>query len=86
LCSIGAETDIVGKHNILFMSTGVVGGHARAVVYGTGMNTALGKIQKDVQDVEADDTPLQKKIGQFGTQLQVRCRGVRVWHPWHPRR
>ena len=58
------------------MSTGIVGGRAKAIVTGTGMNTALGAIQTDVQEADNDeDTPLQKKIGEFGNQLQVRAQG-----------
>lgn len=70
--SVAEDADITGKHNILFMSTGIVGGRGKAVVVGTGMNTALGAIQKNVEEADNDeDTPLQKKIGEFGNQLQV---------------
>ena len=47
--SVSADSDLSGKHNILFMSTGIVGGRGKAVVTATGMNTALGSIQKDVE-------------------------------------
>jgi magnesium-transporting ATPase (P-type) len=81
--SVAEDTDITGKHNILFMSTGIVGGRGKAVVVGTGMNTALGAIQKDVEEADNDeDTPLQKKIGEFGNQLQVTaspCPGTAAW-------
>ncbi len=32
-CSLREDTDITGKHNLLFMSTGIVGGRAKSVVY-----------------------------------------------------
>jgi len=68
---VSEDVDITGKVNILFMSTGIVGGRGKAVVIGTGMNTALGAIQKDVEEADNnEDTPLQKKIGEFGNQLQ----------------
>lgn len=69
---VADDADLSGKHNMVYMSTGIVGGRAKAIVTGTGMRTALGAIQKDVQDADTnEDTPLQKKIGEFGNQLQV---------------
>ena len=84
--SVVGDTDIVGKHNLMFMSTGIVGGRAKGVVIATGMHTALGHIQKDVQDADNnEDTPLQKKIGEFGNQLQVRS-SLRLAMSTHARR
>ncbi len=46
-------------------------GKAIAVVTNTGMTTEIGKIQSAVQDAgkEEEDTPLSKKLDEFGTQL-----------------
>ncbi len=52
-------------------STTVSNGKVLAVVTSIGMQTEIGKIQSAVQDAEKEeeDTPLSKKIDEFGTQL-----------------
>jgi uncharacterized protein (DUF2062 family) len=59
--------------NLLYMGTSVVSGKARALVYSTGMNTELGKIAGMIQNVKSNDTPLQKKLEQFGKWIVVSC-------------
>mmetsp|Transcript_17301 Transcript_17301/g.36124 ORF Transcript_17301/g.36124 Transcript_17301/m.36124 type:complete len:1046 (+) Transcript_17301:289-3426(+) len=67
------DEDLVvqAKTNILFATTTVVGGMARAVVVDTGMKTEIGKIQLAVQGAaeEEEDTPLKKKLDEFGDML-----------------
>jgi sodium/potassium-transporting ATPase subunit alpha len=48
--------------NILFAGTALVRGRARAVVFGTGMNSELGKIANLTQAIEAEQSPLQKQL------------------------
>ncbi len=51
------------------------------VLLQTGMHTELGRIQKNVEEADThEDTPLQKKIGQFGNQLQVLVYTARTAH------
>jgi Ca2+ transporting ATPase len=57
------------KKNIVFSGTNVAAGKARGVVIGTGLNTAIGRISKEMTDTEAIKTPLQQKLDQFGEQL-----------------
>ena len=47
------------KRCILFMSTTVQHGHARAVVVATGMRTDFGRTFQEMKDVEQRKTPLQ---------------------------
>lgn len=59
------------RKNMLFSSTVVTYGNASGVVVSTGMNTAIGSIQKEVQAAaeEEEDTPLKKKLDRFGLTL-----------------
>ena len=56
---------------MLFSSTIVNYGSAIGVVVYTGMNTAIGRVQKEVQEAaqEEEDTPLKKKLNDFGELL-----------------
>jgi len=69
------------KKNILFSGTNVASGKARGVVIGTGSNTEIGKIQKNLETDEDFKTPLQQKLDEFGQQLSkvitIVC--VAVW-------
>lgn len=56
---------------MIFSSTIVSYGSATGVVVFTGMKTAIGRVQKQVQEAAEDeeDTPLKQKIDQFGETL-----------------
>ena len=48
--------------NIVFAGTSLLRGRARAVVFGTGMNTEVGKIANLTQDIQSEPSPLQKQL------------------------
>jgi len=48
--------------NVLFAGSVVVRGTARAVVFGTGMNTEIGKIANLTQAIATEPSPLQKQL------------------------
>ena len=48
--------------NIVFAGTSLLRGRARAVVFGTGMNSEVGKIANLTQDIQSDPSPLQKQL------------------------
>jgi len=48
--------------NLVFMSTSVAKGQGKAVVYATGMGTQFGKIASLTQNIQEEDSPLQKEI------------------------
>lgn len=56
---------------MIFSSTIVNAGSAVGVVVFTGMKTAIGRVQKQVQEAaeEEEDTPLKKKLDDFGEKL-----------------
>ena len=49
------------KENMLFKGTHIVAGHGSAVVIGTGLNTKIGKIAKEITAIESE-IPLKKNI------------------------
>jgi len=48
--------------NIVFAGTSLVRGRARAVVFGTGMHSEIGKIAGLTQAIRAEASPLQKQL------------------------
>ncbi|KAL6769224.1 hypothetical protein ACKKBG_A17970 [Auxenochlorella protothecoides x Auxenochlorella symbiontica] len=66
-----AACELHAKDNVLFAGTGVAAGTCRAVVYATGMRTEIGRIQAQIQAAaeEEGDTPLKKRLDEFGEAL-----------------
>jgi magnesium-transporting ATPase (P-type) len=48
--------------NIVFAGTSLLRGHARAVVFGTGMTSEIGKIADLTQEIRIEQSPLQKQL------------------------
>lgn len=65
------DCELQAKENMVFAGTVVVNGSCMCVVVSTGMNTELGKIQKQIHEasLEETDTPLRKKLDEFGGRL-----------------
>ena len=57
--------------NISFMGTVVVNGRARGIVVESGQRTVLGQIARDVKNVIAEKTPLQKRLERFAKLVGV---------------
>jgi len=72
------KTPLADRSNMIFSGTLVVSGRAKAVVASTGMQTEIGKIAKLIQDVEQEQTPLQKKLDQLGKLLGTITVGIAV--------
>ena len=62
--------------NMIFSSTIVTNGHAKAIVTDTGMNTKVGKIAKMIIDDTSPQTPLQKKLSNIGKSLGMICLAI----------
>lgn len=65
------DCELQAKENMVFAGTTVVNGSCVCIVINTGMNTEIGKIQKQIHDasLEESDTPLRKKLDEFGNRL-----------------
>ncbi|WP_188442769.1 cation-translocating P-type ATPase [Planktosalinus lacus] len=63
------ETPLADRKNMLFKSTFVAGGYAKAVVCGTGLNTAIGEIATTLSSIKRARTNFQKKSDVLGRQL-----------------
>ncbi|RYL89328.1 calcium-translocating P-type ATPase, PMCA-type [Sporolactobacillus sp. THM7-4] len=63
------KTPIGDQTNMAFMSTLVTYGRAEGVAVGTGMNTEIGKIARNLDDTQDEMTPLQKKLAELGKVL-----------------
>ena len=80
-CAKKKNMSIQDKVNMLFSSTTITNGLGRGVVTHIGMGTEIGKISAAVTEAkdEEEDTPLKKKIDEFGDLLaKVREREIGV--------
>lgn len=65
------DCELQAKECMVFAGTTVVNGSCVCVVVRTGMNTEIGKIQTQIHEasMEDHDTPLKKKLDEFGERL-----------------
>ncbi|GAB4503823.1 MAG: calcium-transporting P-type ATPase, PMR1-type [Anaerolineales bacterium] len=68
---IDKDVPIGDRKNTAFMGTTVSYGRGRGVVVSTGMHTQLGLIATMLQTVEAEETPLQRRLDQLGKTLSI---------------
>ncbi|MBT9312617.1 cation-translocating P-type ATPase [Leptothoe kymatousa] len=68
--AVFADEQALGdRSNMVFHSTTVTRGRGTLVVTETGMATEIGHIARMLQSVEAEATPLQKRLAQLGKYL-----------------
>jgi len=65
------ELALADRKNMIYRGTVVTYGHGEAVVTGTGMQTELGKVASLLQDVEDEQTPLQRRLAKLGRSLAI---------------
>lgn len=70
---VSEDADIQGKKNMVFAGTTIVNGHCMCLVAQTGMSTEIGKVhmQIHVAAQSEEDTPLKKKLNEFGEMLTM---------------
>ncbi len=66
---IPADAPLGDRKNMAFMGTVVTYGRGQGVVVSTGMQTQIGLIAEMLQEVEQEQTPLQKRLDQLGRTL-----------------
>ncbi len=66
-----ANIPLGDRKNMAYMGTTITYGRGTGVVVMTGMSTELGRIAELIQEVEQQETPLQRQLGQVGTLLAV---------------
>jgi Ca2+-transporting ATPase len=67
--TLAANVPLGDRKNAAFMGTVVNYGRGRGVVTSTGMHTQIGLIATMLQNVEEEETPLQKRLEQLGKTL-----------------
>jgi Ca2+-transporting ATPase len=67
----GADVPIGDRKNMVYTGTVVTYGRGRAIVATTGMQTEFGKIAAMLQEVEEEQTPLQKNLDKVGKLLGI---------------
>jgi len=66
-----AEAQIADRPTMVYKTTSVVAGTARAVVVATGMSTEVGRIGELVEGVVKESTPLERRLDALGRRLAV---------------
>ncbi|NMB97599.1 MAG: HAD-IC family P-type ATPase, partial [Clostridiaceae bacterium] len=64
--NINMNLDLEDNSRQVYMGTSITSGRGKAVVISTGMKTEMGKIAHMIQDIEDEETPLQKKLDHLG--------------------
>lgn len=73
---IEGEATVADMGNMVHTGCGVVNGKGVAVITATGMNTEIGKITTQVQEVKPPPTPLQHNMARLGRYIGVMVIGI----------
>ncbi|MCX6349193.1 MAG: HAD-IC family P-type ATPase, partial [Candidatus Aureabacteria bacterium] len=69
----GKTLPLADRANMVFAGTSLTSGRGRAAVTATGMATELGKIAGMIQEIKREQTPLQRKLEEFGKWIVYLC-------------
>ncbi len=67
--SLGIETSLAERSNMLYRGTSLTRGSAEAIVVDTGMRTEIGHIAELVEHADAELTPLERRLNRLATRL-----------------
>lgn len=73
---LAEDTPLAERDNMVFMGTIVTYGRAAAVVVATGMDTEIGKIATQLEQVKPEPTPIQKSIGSLSRYIIAVVLGI----------
>ncbi len=65
------STTLADRINMVFMSTLVVSGQAKAVVVATANKTAIGQVAKSIQEIIQPRMHFNKKVSQLAIQMSI---------------
>ena len=71
LLPLAPDTPLADRRNMVYAGTHVTAGRARAVVVATGRATEIGHIAALAEIAEEPETPLERRIAQFGRYIIV---------------
>jgi len=71
LLPLAPDTPLADRRNMVYAGTHVTAGRARAVVVATGRATEIGHIAALAEAAEEPETPLERRIAQFGRYIIV---------------
>lgn len=63
----------IGKPNIVYSGTSITKGTAEARIIAVGRSAQIGKISGMLSDIEQEETPLQKRLGELGKIVAAIC-------------
>ncbi|MCH5349264.1 MAG: cation-translocating P-type ATPase [Oscillospiraceae bacterium] len=67
------KDNTIGKSGIVYSGTVITKGTAEVKVIATGINAQMGKISGMLTDIEDEQTPLQKRLGELGKTVAIIC-------------
>ncbi len=73
---VSGEAVLGDQKNMVFSGTIITTGSAEGIVVATGQKTQIGHIAGLVNDIESEETPMQKKLDKLGRQLGVGILGI----------
>ncbi|MDN5362482.1 MAG: P-type Ca2+ transporter type [Moorella sp. (in: firmicutes)] len=73
---LAGHVNLGDRRNMVHQGTVIAGGRGIALVVATGMATEFGKIAGLLQEVEAEETPLQKRLASLGRWLVLACLAI----------
>jgi magnesium-transporting ATPase (P-type) len=68
---LGPETLLADRRNMVYAGTYVTAGRAKALVVATGLATEIGHIATLAESAKEPQTPLERRIEQFGRYIMV---------------
>ncbi|MGI9859888.1 cation-translocating P-type ATPase [Moorella naiadis] len=73
---LAGQVSLGDRRNMVHQGTVITGGRGVVLVVATGMATEFGKIAGMLQEVEAEETPLQKRLASLGRWLVLACLAI----------
>lgn len=68
---ITSDKELSERRNVLFRGTKIISGKAKGIVYATGIDTEIGKINSLMQKIKKKKSPLEKDIDKFSFDLAI---------------